>query len=99
MLLKLPDLRFKHNKAAEHVRHGHSRRVGTLVRCIDNVFDLIPMETENVPDKQSSLTRKSISNRSSGNVYGCVDNLAWVWVYENELERKLQPSTKRLGRR
>jgi hypothetical protein len=90
MLLKLPYLRFKHDKAAEYMRHGYSRRVGTLVRCIDNVFDLIPMETENVPDK-GVLTDAQINIQSFfANMYGCIDNLAWVWVYENGLDCKLQ---------
>jgi hypothetical protein len=90
MLLKLPYLRFKHDKAAEYMRHGYSRRVGTLVRCIDNVFDLIPMETENGPDK-GVLTDAQINIQSFfANVSGCIDNLAWVWVYENELDCKLQ---------
>jgi hypothetical protein len=41
MLLKLPSTRFQQEKAAEYFRHGFVRRMGTLVRCVDNVFALI----------------------------------------------------------
>jgi hypothetical protein len=46
MLLKLPFTRFRQEKAAEYFQHGFVRRMGTLVRCVDNVFALIPMDTE-----------------------------------------------------
>jgi hypothetical protein len=90
MLLRLPYIRFKSDKAAEYLQHGFGRRMGTLVRCIENVFALIPMDTERVPEK-NVLTDAQINIQSFfANVYGCVDNLAWVWVYEKGLEGKIQ---------
>lgn len=90
MLLKVPVTRFQQQKAAEYFQHGFVRRMGTLLRCLDNVFALIPMDTEHVPDKDV-LSDAQINIQSFfANVYGCVDNLAWVWVHEKGLDSKIR---------
>jgi hypothetical protein len=90
ILLKLPFTRFQQAKATEYFRHGFVRRMGTLMRCVDNVFALIPMDTEDVPNQ--NVRRDAEINIQSffANVYGCVDNLAWVWVYEKGLDTKIR---------
>jgi len=90
LLLKLPVTRFQHGKAAEYFRHGFVRRMGTLVRCIDNVFTLIPMDTEQVPGKDVLQDTQINIQSFFANVYGCIDNLAWVWVYEKGLDGKIR---------
>jgi len=90
MLLKLPFTRFQQERAAEYFQHGYVRRMGTLVRCLDNVFALIPMDTEHVPDKNVLHDAQINIQSFFANVYGCVDNLAWVWVYEKGLDSKIR---------
>ncbi|WP_315792479.1 MULTISPECIES: hypothetical protein [unclassified Bradyrhizobium] len=90
LLLKLPSMHFKQEKAAEYFWHGFVRRMGTLVRCVDNVFALIPMDTEHVPDKNVLHDAQINIQSFFANVYGCVDNLAWVWVYEKGLDSKIR---------
>jgi hypothetical protein len=90
MLLKLPFTHFQQKKTAEYFRHGFVRRMGTLVRCLDNVFALIPMDTEHVPDKNVLHDAQINIQSFFANVYGCVDNLAWVWVYEKGLDGKIR---------
>lgn len=65
------------------------RRLGTLKRCIDNVFYLIPPETEEVPDRNVLHDAQINIQAFFANVYGCIDNLAWVWVHERGLEKKI----------
>lgn len=90
MLLKLPYTRFQQEKAAEYFQHGFVRRMGTLMRCVDNVFSLIPMNTEKVPDKNVLHDAQINIQTFFANVYGCVDNLAWVWTYEKGLDKKIR---------
>jgi hypothetical protein len=88
MMLKLPYLRFQNERAAEFMQHGYLRRVSTLARCIENAFSLIPMETEIVPERDILLDTAINIQAFYANVYGCIDNLAWVWVYEKGLDKQ-----------
>jgi hypothetical protein len=78
--------RFKKENAWEYANQGFMRRVGTLRRCIENVFSLIPPETEEIPNRQVLYDTQINVQAFVANVYGSLDNLAWVWVYERELE-------------
>jgi hypothetical protein len=37
--------------AKEYAQHGVSRRLATLVRAVDNVFELLPPENEEIPER------------------------------------------------
>ena len=63
--------------------------MGTLVRCIQNVFELIPMETDEVPVREVLHDAQINIQSFFANVYGCIDNLAWVWVYEKGLDANI----------
>jgi hypothetical protein len=89
LLLTFIHRTYKNELSAEYARHGYMRRVGTLKRCIDNVFDLIPPETEDVPDRNVLHDAQINIQAFLANVYGCIDNLAWVWVHERGLEKKI----------
>jgi hypothetical protein len=78
--------RFKKENTWEYANHGFMRRVGTLRRCIENVFNLIPPATEERPDRNVLHDAQINVQSFFANVYGSLDNLAWIWVYERELE-------------
>jgi hypothetical protein len=78
---------YKSEQAAEYARHGYMRRLGTLKRCIENVFNLISPETEDVPERNILHEAEINIQAFFANVYGCIDNLAWVWVHERGLEK------------
>jgi len=48
------------------------------------------MDTEYVPDKNVLHDAQINIQSFFANVYGCVDNLAWVWVYEKGLDSKIR---------
>jgi hypothetical protein len=76
---------FQNEKAKEYALHGFSRRIGTLHRCIENVFNTVPPGTIKIPS-EARLHDVQISLQAFvANVYGSVDNLAWVWVHERGL--------------
>ena len=56
-----------------------------MARCINNVFKTIPAGTVKVP-KRERLHDASINLQAFyTNSFGCIDNLAWVWVHERGL--------------
>lgn len=59
------------------------RRLNTLLRCLQNVFMIIPLDRADIPSR-NELTDTAINVQAFlFNVFGCIDNLAWVWVHEH----------------
>jgi hypothetical protein len=48
-------LRLTDEAAYEHVRHGFVRRLGTLKRCIENVYSIYPPERSDKPSRDECL--------------------------------------------
>lgn len=77
--------RFSNPLAAEFAMHGFVRRVKTLKRCIENIYVICP------PARSSKLASQELSDLTINlqgfvfNVFGCLDNLAWVWVKEKNV--------------
>jgi hypothetical protein len=92
LLLAVSHRKYSSEQAAEHARHGYLRRLGTLRRCIENVFALIPPETNDIPDRNVLHDAQINIQTFVANVYGCIDNLAWVWLYESGLVGKIHRS-------
>jgi hypothetical protein len=79
LLLAFSHRKYEAEAAAEYARHGFLRRLGTLVRCINNVFDLVPPDCEEVPDRNTLHDAQINIQAFYANTYGCLDNLAWIW--------------------
>ncbi|WOJ88779.1 hypothetical protein RZS28_13285 [Methylocapsa polymorpha] len=78
---------FRNEQAKEFALHGFLRRLGTLVRCIENTFCAIPPELDGVP---TSNQTQDVAIQVQGfifNVFGCLDNLAWMWVLERNVTK------------
>ncbi len=79
---------FGNQKATEYANHGFLRRIKTLKRCIENVFSLCPPEREEKLSKDE-LTDLAINLQSFiFNLFGSIDNLAWIWVSEKDIRDK-----------
>ena len=71
--------------AREYTIKGVCRRLNTLRRCINNIFTVFPpqkveiLATNDLVDVNINLHAFFI------NTAGVFDNLAWVFVYENDL--------------
>jgi hypothetical protein len=89
LLLKVGHRHFNSEQAAEYARHGYLRRTGTLKRCIENVFALIPPDEDQIPCRNALFDAQINIQAFFANVYGSIDNLAWMWVYERGLESKI----------
>ena len=80
----------KSARAREYLSQGLCRRINIIRRCVENVFAIFP------PDRVRLLSRDELSDVQINlhafvvNVYGVLDNLAWVYVTENGLENELR---------
>ena len=77
----------KSPRAQEFARQGFPRRLKVMVRCIVNVFEHIPPERNELPSR-NELSDATINIQSFVfNVFGAIDNLAWIWMHENGQKR------------
>ncbi len=80
-------LDLKNPRAQEFARQGFPRRLKVMVRCIVNVFEHIPPERTELPSR-NELSDATINIQSFVfNVFGAIDNLAWIWMHENGQKR------------
>ena len=79
---------YGHARAKEYASHGFGRRLGTLVRCIDNVFELLPPDREDIPSRDEVVDATVNIQAFVLNIFGCLDNLAWIWVCEKDIKDK-----------
>ena len=78
---------FGNEQAKEFAVHGFSRRLNGLVRCIQNTFCAIPPEFEGVPTSDATHDAEIQVQAFIINVFGCLDNLAWMWVLERNVTK------------
>ncbi len=79
---------FRSARGREFAHHGLCRRLQTLRRSLDRVYELIPPKPRQLP---STLKREDAEIYLSAFItatYGAVDNLAWIWVSETGLTRQ-----------
>lgn len=87
--------------AEEHAQHGFSRRLYTLIRAINLVFDLLPPELDAIPERDTVVDATIAIQSFVLNTFGCLDNLAWIFVYEKGVTKPdgaaLDPQSVSLG--
>jgi len=75
----------KNQRAIEYLMQGVGRRLDILGRCIENVFEIFPI------DREKRLVSKEMADLGINlhaffvNVSGLLDNLGWVFAYERDL--------------
>lgn len=77
---------FQNEKAKEYAVQGFLRRFKTLVRCIHNVYRICP---PNWNERLSSKEQADLVINLQAfvfNAFGCLDNLAWIWVKEKDVK-------------
>jgi hypothetical protein len=81
------EFRFGNEQGKEYALHGFSRRLIGLVRCIENTFRAVPPELEDVPTSDALHDTEIQVQAFIINVFGCLDNLAWMWVLERNITK------------
>ncbi|MBL8808191.1 MAG: hypothetical protein JNN22_15205 [Rhodospirillales bacterium] len=80
-------LSFKSDRAKEFAMQGLGRRVGVMIRSIENVFNAIPPELKTPPKREAALDATIGLHSFLINAFGAVENLAWAWVLETGLKK------------
>jgi len=77
---------YKSERGAEYAKHGFCRRLETLVRTIDQVYELLPPQQEKIPDRDNVVDGTIAIQAFTMNAFGCLENIAWVWLYEKNVK-------------
>jgi hypothetical protein len=77
---------YKAERGAEYAKHGFCRRLETLVRSIDRVYELLPPDQEVIPERDVVVDAAIAIQAFTMNAFGCLDNIAWIWVYEKDIK-------------
>lgn len=86
LLLAFQSFQFKEPAAKEYAMHGFSRRIRTLKRCIENVYFVFPPDKSHKPSDEELIDLAINLQGFIFNISGCVDNLVWIWIHENNFE-------------
>lgn len=83
--------KLKSPRAREYLNHGVARRLGLVQRCVINIYDICPLDRSELfePDELEDLNINL--HAFLLNVYGILDDLAWVVALEatqTEVQRR-----------
>ena len=88
LLFSYSTLPLANRRAREFALHGVCRRLKLVVRCIENVFSIVPPDRDGIPTV-SEISDLTINIQAFlVNIFGCIDNLAWIWVQEKCLTKE-----------
>ena len=76
---------FRTPKGQEFALHGYCRRMGLMVHCLENVYRSLPPDMTAVPLDEQVLDCTVNLQAFLINVFGALDNLAWVLVFEKNI--------------
>lgn len=73
--------------AKEYLAEGFLRRLGILKSCLENIYTIYPIEKKRTDLLNDKELDNIIINVQSFiiNIFGCLDNLAWILVKEKNL--------------
>lgn len=97
LLIKLWKLynKLKTEKAKEYLTHGVMRRLGIMMRSIENVFSIFPIERDTLLSMNELRDVDINLHAFFVNIFGLSDNLAWVLIHEKQSAAKIDK--KRIG--
>jgi hypothetical protein len=88
LMLHYSQRNYRTSRSREFATQGFTRRLMTLKRCIENVFRALPPDFNGIPGKEALEDAEISLQAFLFNVFGCLDNLAWIWIEEKHLTRQ-----------
>lgn len=73
----------KVSKAQEYMLHGVCRRLRVIERCVENIYLIFPLNRNTLLNEDELYDVAINLHAFFINVFGLLDNLAWVLVLEN----------------
>jgi hypothetical protein len=88
---------YRTERGRSYAFEGLMRRLDTMMRSVDYVFEILPPGKVDRPTIEETTTATMLIQSFVVNVQGCLDNLAWIWAFEtnqrdrqgNEFDRRL----------
>ena len=78
---------FRDDRAREFAHHGFVRRLKTLARCTERVFEIIPPEQREPPERDNRSDAEVYIQAAVFSAFAAADNLAWIWVVERNVRQ------------
>lgn len=82
LMLQLVSRQYQTIEGREHAHNGLARRIQTVARCIERVYELLPPEMVEIPERDNLYDAAINIQAAVFNVYGALDNVAFIWVFE-----------------
>lgn len=79
---------FKNATAKEHAARGLCQRLITMRANVMNIFDAYRPGREGIPSSKEMVDLTINFQSFIFHLYGCLDNLAWIWASESGFEYK-----------
>lgn len=74
----------KNEKAKEYLLHGVARRLGVIERCVENIYSIFPLRREELLERDELVDISINLHAFFVNIFGLLDNMAWVAMYEKK---------------
>ena len=84
LMLKYVERKYATERGREFAVHGFARRIKTIEHGLRDVFELIPPENAK-PEARTLNRANAIIHSVVINVFGSLENLAYLWVHENKI--------------
>lgn len=75
------------DRGREFGQQGFARRLQSLKRCIERLYEILPPELEDHPNSDVRHDAELIVQAFVFHIFGAADNLAWIWVCEKNVRR------------
>jgi hypothetical protein len=79
---------YTNEQAREYAQHGLCRRLSTMVQMVDTVFEVLPPDLDEIPGLVTVMAATACIQNFVMNAFGCLENLAWIWVLEKNVRGK-----------
>ena len=83
-ILKLSE-RLNEDKAKEYLLQGVARRLDVIERCVENVYSIFPLQRKELLSHDELKDVDINLHAFIVNVFGILENLAWVLIHEKGL--------------
>lgn len=74
-------------RGKEFGEQGLPRRLQSLKRCIERLFQTLPPDLEGHPEEDARHDAELLIQAFVIHIFGAADNLAWIWVCERNIRR------------
>lgn len=79
--------RYVSDRGREFGQQGFARRLQSLKRCIERIYEILPPELDGHPHDDARHDAELIVQAFVFHIFGAADNLAWIWVCERDIRR------------